>query len=324
MTTLTVADLPLDRAGASRHLRCLTGAVRIHFLWWGTHKTLTPPQKEAVGIACGADSWHLSVGKKLIDTRHPAFRTLTSLRSRAIQYWRGATLPFPEPGIRLLRHADVADFVHQLQDFRAALRQAEQGLNAAFDSIQDDARRRLGRLYDPHDYPANVRGLFDLSWDFPTVEPPSYLLHISPETYQQEQERVTGQFTQAVRLAEQAFFSEFAKLVGYLVQRLEDDGAGKGKIFRDRAVSNLLEFFNRFERLSIGSHAELERLAAQAQELVRGVPPQTLQTNDELRQHLAEQLSRVQHALESMLVDCPRRRLAGMQTKGGADRQSGP
>ena len=319
MSTLTVTDIPLDRGSPAQRLRRMAAAVRVHFTWWGTHKTLTNQQKEEVGIAHSADSRLLTAGKKLIDTRHDAFRKLTSLRTRVINYWRGTTLPFTEPGIRLLRQSDVEIFVHAMQGFREELHEAEQDLNAAFDQIKQDARQRLGRLFDPRDYPDIIRGLFDVSWDFPTIEPPSYLMRISPENYQQEQERVARQFSQAVELAEQAFIGEFTKLVGHLAQRLQDDGSGERKVFRDTAVTNLLEFFERFRHLSIRSNDDLEKLVEQAQDLVRGVQPQTLRTNDQMRQQIAEQMGQVQNSLDSMLVDRPRRRILRMPTEGGAD-----
>ncbi len=45
---------------------------------------------------------YLSAGKKLLDTSHPAFKQVTQIKGRAVQYWKGMTLPYPEPGIRLL------------------------------------------------------------------------------------------------------------------------------------------------------------------------------------------------------------------------------
>ena len=68
----------------------------------------------------------------------------------------------------------------------------------------------------PADYPQEIRGLFAVAWDFLSVEPPDYLLQLSPELYAQEQQRVAQRFEEAVRLAEQAFVSEFAILKGMI------------------------------------------------------------------------------------------------------------
>src|SRR5262249_4303274 len=161
-------------------------------------------------------------------------------------------------------------FVTTLKGFREELSQAEADLNQVYDRVKTDARSRLGRLYNADDYPSEVRGLFAVEWDFPSVEPPAYLMQLNPELYRQEQQRVTQRFEEAVRMAEQAFLGEFAKLVSHLSERLTAGPQGEKRIFRDSAVSNLTEFFERFKQLNICSNQELDRVVEQAQELVRG------------------------------------------------------
>src|ERR1700710_786189 len=129
MSTLTVADIPLDAGRPAQRLRRTAAAVRLHFTWWGVHRTLTGQQKEEAGDTYGADARFLTAGKKIVDVRHEAFRRLTSLRTRAVNYWRGLTLPYVEPGVRLIRQADIEAFVHTLEGFREELSQAESELN---------------------------------------------------------------------------------------------------------------------------------------------------------------------------------------------------
>jgi len=325
MSTITVSDIPLLADESTQRLRRTAAAVRVHFTWWGVHRTLNAQQKEEVSDNYGADARLLSAGKKILDVRHEAFRKLTSLRTRVVNYWRGLTLPFVESGVRLIRQSDIEAFVHTLEGFRDELLQAETDLNAVYDEIKADARHRLGRLYDPRDYPSEVRGLFAVDWDFPSVEPPSYLLRIAPEVYQQEQQRVAARFEEAVRLAEQAFVSELGQLVSHLTERLTAGPEGERKVFRDSAVQNLLAFFERFKTLNVGSSAQLDALVAQAQQIVQGVQPQELRGNDGLRRHVATQLSQVQATIDGLLVDAPRRRIirSSLSTNGathGADR----
>jgi hypothetical protein len=320
VSTLTVADIPLDADGPAQRLRRTAAAVRVTLHWWGTHRALTPRQKEEFGAATAADARLLTAGKKLIDTRHPAVRRLAAVRTRLTSYWRGVSLPFTEPGVRLLRQSDVAAFARTLEGFRDELAQAEAGLNGVYDQVQEDARGRLGRLYNPADYPAEVRGLFGVEWDFPGVEPPGYLLRLSPEVYEQERRRVAARFEEAVRLAEQAFAAEFARLLSHLGERLGSDEGGGRKVFRDSAVGNQTEFFGRFARLNVRSNPELDALVEEAQRLVRGVTPQDLRDSGALRQHVAAEMARVQAGVEALLTEAPRRRLvrARLSANGGS------
>jgi hypothetical protein len=120
---------------------------------------------------------------------------------------------------------------------------------------------------------------------------------------------VQDRFREAVRLAEEAFTTESAKLVSHLTERLSGTEDGKPKIFRDTAIGNLTKFFERFRELNVRSNEQLDQLVADTQRVVRGVQPQNLRDNAGLRQHVATELSRVQSVLDGLLVDRPRRNI---------------
>src|SRR5947209_5353541 len=143
MSTMTVPEPILDLGSPAERLRRQAAAVRVHFTWWGVHRTLTSQQKEEVGDTYGAEARFLTAGKKIVDVRHEAFRKLTSLRTRVVNYWRGLTLPYVEPGLRLIRQADIEAFVHCMEGFREELVQAEGELNAVYVQIKADAHQRL-------------------------------------------------------------------------------------------------------------------------------------------------------------------------------------
>jgi hypothetical protein len=319
LTTLTVADIPLEAEAPAQRLRRSAAAVRVSLHWWGVHRALSPRQKEEFGAATAADARLLTAGKKLIDARHPAVRRLTAVKTRLGNYWRGVTLPYTEPGVRLLRQSDVEPFVHTMEGFRQELTDAAAELEGVYEEVKADARRRLGRLYDPADYPAEVRGLFAVAWDFPGVEPPAYLMQVAPEVYEEERRRVAARFDEAVRLAEQAFAAEFARLLSHLAERLSGGAAGERRVFRDSAVGNLTAFFDRFRQLNVRSNPELDALVEQAQGLVRGVTPQGLRNDEDLRRRVAGEMAVVRERVEGLIVDAPRRRLVRNRngTNGG-------
>ena len=115
--------------------------------------------------------------------------------------------------------------------------------------------------------------------------------------------------TEAIQLAEEAFTSELAKMISHLTERLSGQDDGRPKVFRDSAINNLVEFFERFRELNIGSSDQLDELVTDAQQVVRGVQPQQLREDQGLRQHVATELSRVQSVLDGLLIDRPRRNI---------------
>jgi hypothetical protein len=299
-------------------------AARVSFTWLGVRKALSPQQKELAAEQFGAEGQFLSAAKKLLDTRHPAYRAVTAVRGRALGYWRSVSLPYPEPGVRLIRQDRVEAFDRHLAELREELAEAVEALDHRYAELKSAARDRLGSLYDEADYPPALTGLFELAWEFPSVEPPEYLMRLRPELYEQEKARVAARFEEAVRLAEQAFIGEFAKLLSHLTERLGGGGvAGEPKVFRDTAVGNLSEFFSRFKSLSVRSSPELDRLVDHARRLVEGVGPQDLREGDALRQRVAAELTKVRSSLEELIVDRPRRRILRGVVNGGGGGANG-
>jgi hypothetical protein len=284
-------------------------AVRVCISWFGTRKSLTTEQKAEAAEPFNAEAKFLSAGKKLLDISHPAFKAVTAVRGKVIAYWRSLSLPYPEPGIRLIRQQKIDAFAAQMREFQEELVEAVETLDRRYSELKAIARQRLGSLYNSSDYPASLVGLFDISFDFPSVEPPTYLQQLNPDLYEQECQRVQSRFDEAVRLAEEAFTAELAKLVSHLTERLSGQEDGKSKIFRDSAVENLTEFFQRFRQLNVRSSDQLDNLVADAQRVIRGVDPQDLRDNAGLRQHVATEMSRVSSVLDGLLVDRPRRNI---------------
>ena len=127
-----------------------------------------------------------------------------------------------------------------MADCKAELDDAVANLDRHFGELKQSAAQRLGSLFNPSDYPETLIGLFGVSFDLPSVEPPDYLVQLSPGLYEAERARVSARFEEAVQLAEQPFLDEFARLVAHLTERIsgvcED---GQPRVFRDSAVGNL-------------------------------------------------------------------------------------
>ena len=305
----TVLDEPTTHSNPAQRLRTTMAGVRLSVTSLGVRKTLTPQQRAQAADTFGAEGAYMSAAKKLIDTTHPAFKRVTGVKNQAVQFWKGLSLPYPEPGLRLIRQDDIQGFDVQMTTLKSELDEAVAGLNEHYDELVSAARNRLGSLFNTGDYPESLIGMFDIQWDYPSVEPPDYLRQLNPQLYEQEAQRVAARFDEAVQLAEQAFLEELSALVSHLTERLAGNDDGKPKTFRDTSVTNLTDFFERFRRLNVRSNEELDELVQRAQQVVRGVEPQALRDSQTLRQQVNTQLSSVQSSLDGLLVDRPRRNI---------------
>jgi len=271
---------------------------------------LAPEQRTTAARAFHADRELLSASKTILDLKHPAYRAVAAVRSEASSY--------PEAGIRLLPQNSLGMFANTMQTYRERLQEAARKLSSQYDTIKSEAQRRLGTLFNASDYPTTLDGLFDMEWSVVPIEPPQYLVALNPEVFRQEQARVRERFESAVELAEQAFATELQRLTAHLAERLTGLHDGQPKVFRDSAVENLREFFERFRRLNIRSSPELDALVEQAQQTINGVEPQTLRDSNRLRQMVARDFEQIQASVGELLVDRPRRNILRRGGVGGA------
>ena len=303
----TESPTPISEAVAD--MRQTMGAVKVSFSWMGTRRSLNEGQTRQAANQFDADANLLSAYKKLIDTSHPAFKAVNAIKSQVVSYWRGMTLPYPTDGVRLLRHDDLAAFEDRMQGFRDRLTEAVASLQLEYESLKSKARDSLGTLYNSSDYPASLDGMFSIGWEYPSIEPPRYLMNFNPELYAQEQQRIQQRFETAVEMAEQAFGEKLNDLVSHLIERLTDSPDGTPKTFQRSTVENFREFYDEFKRLNIRGNTELDALVGRANELVSGVDAQALRNNQNLRQSLSQQMGDVQEALDGLLQSGPRRRV---------------
>src|SRR6266481_240205 len=86
------ASRPQPTVSAAQWLRETTAAIRLSFTSMGVRKTLTPEQKNQAAEPFGAEGEFLSARKKLLDTRHVAYKEVTGVRGKVSAYWRGLTV----------------------------------------------------------------------------------------------------------------------------------------------------------------------------------------------------------------------------------------
>jgi len=112
MSTLLDEPTTTQSTSPAQRLRSTTAAVRLSFTWFGVRKSLTTEQRAQAADTFGADGDCSSAAKRLLDTKHPAFKAVAAVKNRATGYWKSLSLPFPESGIRLIRQDLVESRPH--------------------------------------------------------------------------------------------------------------------------------------------------------------------------------------------------------------------
>lgn len=300
-------DAPDPQFG--KKLRKETAAVRLQRSKFGVNKTLSKEQRAMAATPFGAQGERLTAGKKLLDAKTEEYKAVTAILGLAEAIWKAYSYPFPEKGIRLIRQEVVPKFEADLSDLKEKLAAAVAVLDTQYASLREQAKSDLGDLYNETDYPASIASEFAIDWDYPNLSPPTYLQDVAPHLYEQQAKRIERQFDDAVEQFEAAMTAELHGMIAHLSERLSGlDDKGHKKVFRDTAISNVQGFFDKFKDLSINSSAELDELVGHCQQIVAGVDPKDLRTDDGFRTAFQSQIAEVEKALDAMLIAKPSRK----------------
>ena len=264
-----------DRPTPAQRLRATMAAARVSFTWLGTQKSLTA-RAERPGRRGVRRRGPVPLRRQEAPGHPPPGlpRRHGRPRPRSPTYWKGMSLPYPEPGVRLIRQDQVEEFAApdgrlpvELDD---AVRQPRPPLRRA-----EAGRRRAARArcINPADYPETLVGLFDVAVGLPQRRAAGLPACSSarPSTsrsgpaWRRGSRRRCGwpsRRSRGVRPAGRRTCAERITGAG------ED---GQPKVFRDSAVDNLSDFFGRFRELNVRSNEQLDELVERAQRAVRGV-----------------------------------------------------
>lgn len=318
MTTATETTSPQAQAHEdartfAQRLRDETAAVRCRRRVLGNTRSLSADKRREIAESYHADPDYIRARKVLLNRKDKRIRECFSVCDRAVKYWESMTVPYSEAqkGIRLIRRDRIDEFERGmnrlLDELSTAVAEAEDVYQS---EILPEARQRLSELFNAADYPPTLVGCWGFDWEYPSVEPPSYLRQLNPELYEMEQGRIRRRFEEAVTLAEQAFLEEFSKMIAKLSERLQPGPDGKAKTFQETTVTNLTDFFDRFKQLNIGSNDQLEGLITEAQQALQGTNVNKLRKDQGERQTVQDAMSSISERLADLMVDKPERRIS--------------
>ena len=251
-------------------------------------------------IATDADKDRLKLSKTLFDCKQfEAVGTFdnelrTWITSRAIQ----ADVGFS--GVYILPIALLTAVEERLKiaaDERAA---TVAKFMAVYDDERTKARERLADQFKESDYPdaGEIERKFGFSWRYVTFDVPEKL---PPEIREREMKAREDSFKDMETQCRLAMREGLAELLGHLTDRLTPDASGKKKIFRDSAVSNIVEFLDLLKARDITDDSALRDLADKAKEIIKDATPERLRNSDSLQQAIAGKLAAVKSGIDGLI-----------------------
>lgn len=269
---------------------------------WQGSRILDSSIMEQIG-----DSEWLRGRKYLVDqeTLHP----IRCIVSRARKDLEKRALPFPIIGLTLVPKEQLHSVEECLKTHKADFFRAADKFIDRYEDARETARQRLGDLFSDLDYPVDIRNKFGFEWRYFTLETPGKYGILTPEIYEREKEKFHAMMEETRELAMSALRQEFASHVNHIVERLTRSEDGEPKIFKNSMIEKIQTYLDSFDARNLFQDAELEAMVARAKQIMRGVNPQSIRDDYQLKTQIAGEMSRIKQAIDDAVIDLPRRKI---------------
>lgn len=174
-----------------------------------------------------------------------------------------------------------------------------------WDVYLEEARRRLGNLYKPQNYPTRAELVNRISQEYYFTPVPD-ASHFAVKAMEHEtQERIKREFERQIQAKIEStvsdIYSRLRETTGAIVDRLsEPTKDGKPKVFRDTLISNLTYLLDVLPALNLTNNAELNAIGDELTAALEGVKPEHLRTGS--KAYSAEKRQQVKDAAEAVNV----------------------
>lgn len=287
------AAIPIQDPGVDIARKSVCLKVRLSTM--GNTRKVSTEQIEA-----DADKDLLRVSKHILDSAE--LKAISRFDGEIRRYLYNICLPF-EVGIHLLPVAAIETVEQRLRAFAVDREELVKAFLSSYPALCVDAATRLRGLYNPADYPPleEVARGFGLTWQYVSFGVPDQLRAISSEVWQQEREKAAQRMAEASTEIKSVLRESMAALVDHMATRLQNGPDGKPLRFRERTVSNLVEFLANFEFRNVTDDRELQSLVARARGLLQGVDTTELRNTGDVRTRIQIGMSTIATELEALL-----------------------
>jgi hypothetical protein len=214
---------------------------------------------------------------KQIISKH-ALEPIRKVATEARAWHYDVTLPWTDAGQRLLSVEAYFEYARKLNAYRDCFHDEVERFLRAYPSLIEQARTRLGTLFDVEDYPpvAELRRKFEFEFHAaPLPDARNWFLRGLETEIEGMRSRAEDRVREAVREAVRNVWERVARLTERMHERLTayevDPETGKvvGGVFRDSLVENVRDLVNLLPSLNLTNDPQLDALAVELRELCR-------------------------------------------------------
>lgn len=249
-----------------------------------------------------ADESALKVSKIILEA--PEYAEIQAHDRSMRAYVRSQALPTRLDNARTLHPLSLMERIDtKIQAMTEAREKLVEAFIAVYPAKQEEAKARLGDLYNEKDYPSAqaLKEAFVVDSSISTLEMPGAgLARTSQALYARELKKVEAAREKMVAEIQEGLRLGMAELVGDLVNRLDPQDGTQPQVRADQ-VEKLQSFVRDFSSLNIAGDEQLQGLVKVAGDLITGTKVNTLRASTSAREVLAKGLREVREKLGDMI-----------------------
>lgn len=205
---------------------------------------------------------------------------VNQIASAARAHLYKVTLPWGENGERLLPAALFFEFSQSMKSFGDEFNTRVKAFAAIYPSLVQDARQRLGTLYDAADYPQTweIVDKFTFKIDIsPVASADDFRVQLNQDYVDGIKADITQRMEARQTEAVKECWTRVRKVVTNMHERLKDEKA----VFKDSLIGNARSLIDILPALNLTNDPELTNIAAELQTIL--MPPDRLRSDKGLR-----------------------------------------
>lgn len=245
---------------------------------------------DAVNADFKADKKAGRYNKRLVDSRF--FEGVSAASTKARAAHRVLTLPWEDDGTRVLANVGYINYTTVMKDCRYQFEQAVKTFLADLQPAIDEAKVRLGDMFNADDYPdaSELKAKFAFDVEIkPMPEGKDFRAKLSDDAVKAIVKDIERRSDERLQNAMKDVFERVHELVTNMSKRLREyqpgkDGKRASGIIRDTLVYNINELADLMPALNVTGDARIDELAAQLKAELVEHSPEILRTDVKVRQ----------------------------------------
>ena len=249
-----------------------------------------------------ANSGIANVHKKLLGDCQE-LDTIKKFVSNARNIHYAMTLPWSKSGLQLIPTSLYFKYNKQMSELQQEFHRLCDNFFAIYEQSIVDAKDKLGTLFHADNYPSleSIRSKFKWSMNYiPLPESGDFRIDIGNEGLKEVQERYASFYEEQLSRSMNTAWHRLHDVLSRMSERLDYSGTEDKKTFRDTLVTNVSDVVDLLDHFNLTGNADMKLMKSNLDKALRGVTPDALREDSDLRQQTKQAVDKAIKALPSL------------------------